>query len=122
MTTPESICRFTDALKKHADNSVCTNISNAKYADQTRQRAEAAKELIESKRGAVAGVAISWRAEIQPLAEIVFGRNLDGTQIGLLREYSPTAFEGILGRTCIISTDEMLGAAISLDLAAQDSV
>lgn len=118
----EAINDLCSKLESHAEESANNNSANRIYAENVRERIDEVRALIDTRRGAVKGVAISWMQEMQPIAEVVFGQSLEGRPIGSLREYTPTVFDGILGRTCILSTDEMFGPTLSLDLAAADSL
>jgi hypothetical protein len=113
---------FVDMLNRHAAEVVERSPTSALYAETVRNRAQAVQALITDQIGEVKGVVTSWMEEVQPFAETLFDLNLDGEQLGALREYTPTVFQGIYGRTRILSTDEMFGPTITLDLAAEDSI
>ena len=109
-------------IESHAVDSLETNSSNAKYAETVRLRAQQTKALITNKSGEVKGVVTSWVDDIQPILEVVFNKDLSGHAMGEHREFSPTAFDGIFARICIISTDEIFGPLVALDLVAEDSL
>ena len=106
----------------HADRSLAENASNWKYAEVTKERAEQAQELIDTRSGEVRGVISTWQNSAQLILEVVFGGPLEGHAIGELEKYSPTKFDGICGRVRIVSTDEMWGPVLSLDLIADETL
>jgi len=77
--------------------------------------------LLEDRAGLLQGVYIDWVNGMQPIAEAVFGTDLNGHKLGEHKEYSATIFDDIEGRIHIISTDEMWGPTLSLDLTAENS-
>lgn len=110
------------ALKDHADEIYRQDRSNLTGARILRLQALDVRELIEIKSGAVRNMAISWLKEIQPIAKIVFGEELDEESIGASQEYRPTVFDGIFGRARLLIPDGQNGPAVAIDLAAHDSV
>ncbi len=110
-----------DALEAHAAQSIESSNHNLIYAENVRRRSEELRTLILGKTGIVEGVAISWIDEIRPLAELFFDIELDGQELGAYRKFRPTAFRGIYARTKILSSDEVFGPTISLDIAAQEA-
>jgi hypothetical protein len=106
-------------LESHAADSLAKNTSNAKYAETVRLRAQQAEVLITNKSGEVISMAASWLEDMQPIVETVFATDLNGHPIGEYQAYMPTVFAGVFGRTRIVSTDEMFGPVIALDLASE---
>lgn len=107
-------------LESHAADSLEKNATNAQYAESVRLRAQQASALITSKSGEVKSLVASWVDDVQPVVETVFGMDLSGHQIGEHEGYTPTVFESVYGRIRIVSTDEMFGPVLALDLAAED--
>jgi hypothetical protein len=107
-------------LELHAADSLEKNATNAKYAESVRLRAQQASALITSKSGEVKSLVASWVDDVQPVVETVFGMDLSGHQIGEHEGYMPTVFKSVYGRIRIISTDEIFGPVLALDLAAED--
>jgi hypothetical protein len=64
----------------------------------------------------------TWQQDAQPIIEAVFGISLEGQQLGELSEYSPTRFNYIHGRVSIVSTDEIWGQMLSVDLIAVETL
>ena len=111
-----------DALSYQAGEIAMRNPGNTLYANSVFRRAAEVEALLITKTGKVKGVVTSWADEVQPLLEAVFGRSLEGEELGAFQDYAPTIFSGIYGRTRIVSTDEIFGPCIALDLAAESVV
>jgi hypothetical protein len=111
-----------DMLNNHADRVVEENTSNSQYAETVRLRAQQTQRLIDDRSGEARSVIATWERHAQPIIEAVFGMPLEGQEIGDLAEYSLTRFGGIYGRVRIVSTDEIWGPALALDLIAEDTL
>lgn len=118
----ETPTALVDTLSYQAGEIVMRNPGNVLYAASVFRRAAEVEALLITKTGEVRGVVNSWTNELQPLLEAVFGRSLEGEQLGTFQDYVPTIFNGIYGRTRVVSTDEIFGPCIALDLAAEGAV
>ena len=117
--TPDSLCQL---LINHADDTSRENISNSLYAAAVRGKIEALKTLIDTQSGEVRSIISTWEKQARPIIETLFGTSLEGHRLGDFAEYSPTRFEGVCGRVRIISTDEIWGPALTVDLAGSKSL
>jgi len=118
-TTPTALV---DSLSYYASEIVMRDPRSALYARSIFRRAAEVETLLITKTGEVRGVVTTWADELQPLIETVFGRSLEGEELGALQEYSPTVLSGIYGRTRVVSADEIFGPCVALDLAAESSI
>jgi hypothetical protein len=116
------------ALKDHSDTTYRKDpANNFQYSRDVRLRALALQQLIETGRteegeSEITGVAISRIKNLKTIVEIVFGEKIPEEQEGVQSEYTPTVFEGIYGRTELLSVHAMHGSMVSLDFAAEDSM
>ena len=106
-------------LNNHADRTVEENTSNSQYAEAVKLEAQQAQRLIDDRSGEVRSVIATWERHAQPIIEAVFGIPLEGQHIGDLSAYSLTTFDDIYGRIRIVSTYEIWGPALALDLIAE---
>jgi hypothetical protein len=111
-----------DSLSFYAGEVSMRKPESALYAANVFRRAAEVEALLITRTGEVTGVITSWMDDVQPLLEAVFGRDLEGEELGAFQDYTPTIFSGIYGRTRIVSTDEIFGPCIALDLAADSAV
>jgi hypothetical protein len=120
--TAETPTALIDLLSFHAGEIAMNSPGSALYAASVFRRAAEVEALLINKAGEVKGVVTSWEYAVQPLLEAVFGRSLEGEELGAFRDYSPTIISGVYGRTRIVSTDEIFGPCIALDLAAESAI
>jgi len=118
---PEAV--FVSMLEAHAQASLEASETNSLYSERVLRNAEAVRELLKSKVGEVPSVVGTWFESFKPIAETVFGVDItDGTGMELpvlFGDYSLTVFPGIYGRVRRVLLDEIMGPALSLDLAAK---
>lgn len=108
--------KFIGLLEAHAEAVLSESHTNGVYAENVRRRARVVEGIINGDIGTVRGVVCTWTDDIQPIAETLFGTDLDGHAIGEHKDYSPTVFSGVDARVRMLSSDEMLGPSLSLDI------
>lgn len=108
---------FIDMLEAHAEDALSRGETNQPYANQVRGRAVMVRDLLEGGApGEVRGVVSTWTNDMRPIAELLFGVGLEERRIGDHVDYSPTVFDGVKARVRMLSSDEMLGPTLSLDM------
>src|SRR6266850_7756974 len=93
--TAETPLALVDALSFHAGEIVMKNSENSLYAGRVFGRAADVERMLIAKTGEVEGVITSWADDAQPLLEAIFGRSLQGEELGVLRDYTPTILSGV---------------------------
>lgn len=115
-SSPELAERFVSLLEEHADATLEKSETNRIYADNVRRRARMVEGLLNGEVGTVSGVVCTWTDDIQPIAEALFDTDLADREIGAHVDFTPTVFPGIEARIRMISSDEMLGPTLCLDM------
>jgi hypothetical protein len=110
---------FIGLLEAHADKALEDSETNLMYADNVRRRARMVEKLLNGEIGTVKGVVCTWTDDIQPIAEALFGTDLNEHAIGEHIDYTPTVFPGVDARIRMLSSDEMLGPSLSLDITSE---
>lgn len=117
-----SVDAFIEALYQHAEEAsrIPTNLL---YTERVQRNAGNIQTLINNQSGEVCGVVVAWREKVRPLADMILS-DPDLTNLSLAEpgEYQPTVFDGILGRTRLVSMDEIMGPMIALDLVAEETL
>lgn len=112
-------------ISLHIDSVLAQGDTSARYVEATRKKAAQLEEVIHDREGGIRGLVIGWMDDVRPVAESLFGVSLEGQPIGNFGDeqgtYHPTVFEDIGGRVRILSTDEIWGPTLSLDIIGQKS-
>ncbi len=114
---------FINMLEAHAQASLEASLTNKFYSERVLRNAEAVARLMASRTGETLSVVTTWFDSFKPIAETTFGTEIAeeaGMELPLIfGDYSPTVFSGIHGRVRMVSLDEIMGPALSLDLTAR---
>jgi hypothetical protein len=116
---PSGADGFIELLERHADQVLRESGTNQLYAETVKRRARMVEGLLNGEIETIRGVVSTWTDDIKPIAEAVFGEGLDGHFIGEHEDYSPTIFPGVSARIRMLSSDEMLGPTLSLDMSRE---
>lgn len=119
-----NVDNFIGLLESHADKVLQTNSTNQRYADRVRRNAQKVRELLGAGSGDINGVVSTWREDFRPIAEAIFGIEVEPIATDQLLQshasFTPTVIDGVLGRVHRISLDEIMGPLFTLDLVASE--